>query len=161
MESTKQTDPDCGKEFEKYMFISHLYGMRCAFSAVSSLSTLVVKLLVALLRYTDVIPADKGYYEAGMAAQDGKRYAEAFVFLNHYLDITDAITEGQNEMVDDIDLRGTDFPTNVPLPQSLYTTAEQHEQVRDWILTNAMDRDTNQVKLNYLTDNRTPHVKLH
>ncbi|XP_050421465.1 intraflagellar transport protein 172 homolog [Adelges cooleyi] len=144
MESTKQTDPDCGKEFEKYMFISHLYGMRCAFSPISSLSALVVKHLVALLRYTDVIPADKAYYEAGVAAQDGKRFAEAFVFLNHYLDITDAIAEGQNEMVDDTDLQGTDFPTNVPLPQSLYVLADKHEQVREWILTNAMDRDTHQ-----------------
>jgi len=43
--------------------------MRCAFSDISSLSALVVKLLVALLRYTDIIPADKGYYEAGIAAR--------------------------------------------------------------------------------------------
>lgn len=69
MESTKQTDSECGKEFEKYMFISHLYAMRCAFCDISSLGTLVVKLLVALLRYTDIIPADKGYFEAGIAAQ--------------------------------------------------------------------------------------------
>lgn len=69
MENTKKTDADFGKEFEKYMFISHLYAMRCAICNISSLSSLVVKLLVALLRYTDIIPADKGYYEAGMAAQ--------------------------------------------------------------------------------------------
>lgn len=68
-ESTKQTDLECGKEFERFMFIAHLYAMRCAFRDVSSLSTLVIKLLVALLRYTDVVPADKAYYEAGIAAQ--------------------------------------------------------------------------------------------
>lgn len=68
-ESTKQTDSECGKEFERFMFIAHLYAMRCAFRDVSSLGTLVIKLLVALLRYTDVVPADKAYYEAGIAAQ--------------------------------------------------------------------------------------------
>jgi len=78
--------------------------------------------------------------------QDGKRNAEAFVFLNHYLDLTDAIVDGQNEMIDDTDLQGTDFPTNVPLPQTMYVENEQHEQVREWILTNAMDRDVSQVK---------------
>lgn len=69
-ESTaSQPDTDGRKEFEKYMFISHLYAMRCAFANVSSLGTLVVKVLVALLRYTDIIPADKAYYEAGIAAR--------------------------------------------------------------------------------------------
>ncbi|VVC40970.1 Armadillo-type fold,Tetratricopeptide-like helical domain [Cinara cedri] len=143
-ENVNQTDSDCGTEFEKYMFVSHLYAMRCAFRDISSLGTLVVKILVALLRYTDIIPADKGYYEAGIAAQEGKRNAEAFVFLNHYLDITDAIADGQNEMVDDADLQGTDFPTNIPLPQAMYVDSEHHEQVREWILTNAMDRDISQ-----------------
>jgi len=80
--------------------------------------------------------------------QDGKRNAEAFVFLNHYLDLTDAIVDGQNEMIDDTDLQCTDFPTNVPLPQTMYVENEQHEQVREWILTNAMDRDVSQVKNN-------------
>lgn len=69
MENTKQTESDCSKEFEKYMFVAHMYAMRCAFCNISSLGTLVVKILVALLRYTDIIPADKGYYEAGIAAQ--------------------------------------------------------------------------------------------
>jgi len=77
--------------------------------------------------------------------QEGNRNAEAFVFLNHYLDLTDAIADGQNDMIDDTDLQGTDFPTNVPLPQTMHVENEQHEQVREWILTNAMDRDVSQV----------------
>jgi len=69
MENTNQPNSEIWKEFEKYMFISHLYAMRCAFGEISSLSALVVKLLVALLRYTDIIPADKGYYEAGISVR--------------------------------------------------------------------------------------------
>lgn len=67
------------------------------------------------------------------------------MFLNHYLDVTDAMADGQNEMVDDTDLQGTDFPTNVPLPHTMYVENEQHEQVKEWILTNAMDREASQV----------------
>lgn len=72
------------------------------------------------------------------------------MFLNHYLDITDAIADGQNEMIDDTDLQGTDFPVNVPLPQAMHVGDERHEQVREWILTNAMDRDASQVKTKIL-----------
>ncbi|CAI6353161.1 unnamed protein product [Macrosiphum euphorbiae] len=74
------------------------------------------------------------------------RNAEAFVFLNYYLDFTNAIADGQNDVIDDTDLQGTDFPTNVPLPHTVHVENEQHEQVREWILTNAMDRDVSQVK---------------
>lgn len=69
MRNIDRSDTECGKEFEKYMFVCHLYATRCAISDVSSLAALVVKLLVALLRYTDIVPADKAYYEAGIAAR--------------------------------------------------------------------------------------------
>jgi len=49
-------------------------------------------------------------------------------------------------MIDDTDLQGTDFPTNVPLPQTMYVDNEEHEQVREWILTYAMDREASQVR---------------
>lgn len=69
MRNADRSDTESKKEFEKYMFVCHLYAMRCAFSDVSSLVALVVKLLVALLRYTDIVPADKAYYEAGIATR--------------------------------------------------------------------------------------------
>lgn len=87
MESTTdQPDSDCGKEFEKYMFICHLYAVRCAFGDISSLGTLVVKVLVALLRYTDIIPADKAYYEAGIATRVRTNYTRnrKFKFFRLY-----------------------------------------------------------------------------
>lgn len=56
------------------------------------------------------------------------------------------MVDGQTEMIDDTDLQGTDFPTNVSLSQTMYVDDEQHEQVKEWILTNAMARDISQVK---------------
>jgi intraflagellar transport protein 172 len=102
--------------------------------------------IIKIIYYTKNVPPSRSALNVFVPFQDGNRNAEAFVFLNHYLDITDAIADGQNEMIDDTDLQGTDFPTNVPLPQTMYVENEQHELVREWILTNAMDRDISQVK---------------
>ena len=44
----------------------------------------------------------------------------AFVFLNHYLDLADAIEEQNPESLDNSDIADTDIPTEIPLPDSLY-----------------------------------------
>jgi hypothetical protein len=54
---------------------------------------------VSLLRFCDVIPPDKAFYLAGMACRNNKEYESmAFVLLNHYLDISEAIEEGKEKM---------------------------------------------------------------
>lgn len=53
---------------------------------------------VSLLRFCDVIPPDKAFYLAGMACRNNKEYESmAFVLLNHYLDISEAIEEGKED----------------------------------------------------------------
>ncbi len=44
----------------------------------------------------------------------------AFLFLNHYLDIADAIEEQNADSVDNSVLDGTDIPTEIPLPERAY-----------------------------------------
>ena len=53
------------------------------------------RLAVAMLRYLREVPADRAFYEAGMAckAQGGDGLNMGFVFLNRYLDITEAVEE--------------------------------------------------------------------
>ena len=54
---------------------------------------------VSLLRFCDVIPPDKAFYLAGMACRNNKEYESmAFVLLNHYLDISEAIEEGKEDI---------------------------------------------------------------
>ena len=55
------------KEFNTLLLISHYYSTRSACREVQGLDGLFLKLSVALLRYTDQIPADKAFYEAGVA----------------------------------------------------------------------------------------------
>lgn len=54
------------REFEQYLLISHYLATRAACSRVPQLNAIVAKISVSLLRHTDVIPADRAFYQAGM-----------------------------------------------------------------------------------------------
>lgn len=56
---------DTKVHFRKLLLVAHYYALRAACRQVPSLKSIGVKISTALLRYTDVIPADKAYYEAG------------------------------------------------------------------------------------------------
>lgn len=51
--------------FQTLLLIVHYYAVRCVCRQVQVLKNIGTKISVALLRYTDIIPADKGFYEAG------------------------------------------------------------------------------------------------
>lgn len=129
------------------LLITHYYGLRAACREVQSLGLIRVKLSTALLRYTDIIPADKGFYEAGIDLRGQGRESEAFVFLNHYLDVCDAIEEGEAQLLDHSDLGQTDFPSSIPLPADLYLKDEPrvHDDIREWVLAVSMDQKIDQV----------------
>ena len=81
---------------------------------------LVAKLSTSLLRYTDIIPADKAFYEAGMHCKSVGWENMAFVFFNRFLDLSEAIEEGSTDMIDNSDFTDTDIPFEVPLPEQPY-----------------------------------------
>ena len=65
------------------------------------------------------IPADRAFFQAGVACRDAGDANHAFVFLNRYLDITEAMDEG------DVDSRGlddVDFETEVYMANMLANT---------------------------------------
>lgn len=133
--------------FKTLLLIVHYYAIRSACRQAQSTKSVCVKISVALLRYTDIVPADKAYYEAGTDLRDEGRVTEAFVLLNHYLDICEAIEDGEVQLVDHSDLGQTDFPTNIPIPEQLYLkdSPELHDSVREWILAVSMDQKVDQV----------------
>lgn len=132
-------------EFTTLMQISHYYALRSACRQNKSLQNIVTNISISLLRHTNVIPADKGFYEAGTEAKNVERNSEAFVFLNHYLDIVEAIEEGSIDSIDYSDFSATDFPQEIPLPSSPYLDLQQHEQVKEWVLAVSMDQNIDQV----------------
>uniref|UniRef100_H0ZWS4 Intraflagellar transport protein 172 homolog n=1 Tax=Taeniopygia guttata TaxID=59729 RepID=H0ZWS4_TAEGU len=128
------------EEFERMLLISHYCATRSAMQGLKQLDTVAAQLSISLLRHTDLLPADKAFYEAGMAAKAVSWENMAFVFLNHFLDLSDAIEEGNLDSLDHSDFQQTDIPFEVPLPAHQHVPEEQREEVRDWVLTVSMDQ---------------------
>lgn len=58
-------------EFTTLMQISHYYALRSAARNIKALDNIATNISVSLLRHTDIIPADKGFYEAGVDTKVG------------------------------------------------------------------------------------------
>ncbi|EAL39797.1 AGAP005330-PA [Anopheles gambiae str. PEST] len=146
LRGSDQGEAEVIDRFEQLLVIAHYYATRAACRQAPALQSIAVKISVALLRYTDIIPCDKGYYEAGMDLRGLGRESEAFVILNHYLDVCEAIEEGSGNLVDHSDLSSTDFPSSVPIPAELHLKNELqlHEEIREWVLAVSMDQKVDQ-----------------
>lgn len=135
--------------FEQLLLIAHFYTTRAACRDVAALHSIAVRISIAILRYTELIPIDKAFFEAGMDLRSTNRNSEAFVILNHYLDVCEAIEEGSGNLVDHSDFACTDFPSSVPIPERMHLQHELnlHEEIREWILAISMDQKVNQVRV--------------
>ncbi|XP_056873005.1 intraflagellar transport protein 172 homolog [Takifugu flavidus] len=133
------------EDFDQMLLVAHYYATRSAAKGVEQLVTIATKLSVSLLRHTMLIPADRAFYEAGLACKAVGWENMAFVFLNHFLDLCDAIDEGTLDTMDHSDFSDTDIPFEVPLPTKLCVTDAQREEIRDWVLMVSMDNRLEQV----------------
>uniref|UniRef100_A0A665WJH9 Intraflagellar transport protein 172 homolog n=1 Tax=Echeneis naucrates TaxID=173247 RepID=A0A665WJH9_ECHNA len=133
------------EDFEQMLLIAHYYATRAAAKGVEQLVSVAAKLSVSLLRHTELVPADKAFYEAGLACRTVSWENMAFIFLNHFLDLCDAIDEGSLDTVDHSDFINTDIPFEVPVPTKLCVSDAQREQIRDWVLMVSMDHRLEQV----------------
>ena len=68
---------------------------------------------------------------------------EGFVFLNHCLDVVEAIEEGGD--VDHTDLESTDFPQDVPLPSSPHLSPQELDEIKEWVLAVSVDQSIEMV----------------
>uniref|UniRef100_A0A1A8U1D0 Intraflagellar transport protein 172 homolog n=1 Tax=Nothobranchius furzeri TaxID=105023 RepID=A0A1A8U1D0_NOTFU len=133
------------EDFEQMLLISHYFATRSATKGVEQLMSISAKLSVSLLRHTDLIPADKAFYEAGLACRAVGWKNMAFIFLNHFLDLCDAVDDGTLDTLDHSDFLDTDIPLEVPVPTKLCVFGTQREQIRDWVLMVSMDQRLAQV----------------
>ena len=77
------------RDFEQHLLISHYLATRAAFQGVQQLEALVAKLSTSLLRHSDIVPADKAFYEAGLHCRAVDWENMAFVFSNRFLDLSE------------------------------------------------------------------------
>ena len=83
-----KADPDSDQaldDFKLLLLISHYLAVKAAASSQKALSEVATKVSVSLLRHSDLIPADKNFYEAGIAAKQVGWLNMAFVFLNRFV----------------------------------------------------------------------------
>lgn len=94
MSSTAESGSLHHREFERHLVISHYLATRTAFQDVDQLKTLVAKLSTSLLRHTDILPADKAFYESGLHCKGVGWDNMAFVFYNRFLDLSEVSMTG-------------------------------------------------------------------
>ncbi|XP_033644927.1 intraflagellar transport protein 172 homolog [Asterias rubens] len=143
---TKSSDSNSAQhtEFESMLTICHYCATRSTCMGTQNLEGLAAKLSISLLRHTDIVPADKAFFEAGMHARSQGMLNMAFVFLNRFLDLTEAIEEGSLDMLDNTDFQETDIPFEVPLPERQHVPEDKKEEVKEWVLAVSMDQKVEQ-----------------
>jgi len=100
------------------------------------------KLCTSLLRYCRDIRADKAFLDAGTANRTLGQNDMAFIFFNRYIDLYDAIEDPDNNGIqENADFEGTDIPSpyEISLPEKNLISAEERDQIRDWVLEINMD----------------------
>ncbi|KNC55624.1 intraflagellar transporter 172 [Thecamonas trahens ATCC 50062] len=116
---------------EQYLLLAHLLK--------GDASQLLVRLSFALLRYAHVLPADRLFYEAGAAAIKAGSVASAFVAWNRFVDIADAMRDG--ELVGDTLFDETDVPRDLFIPEesAAFVPHAEVERIRNWVIEKGME----------------------
>jgi len=133
-------------EFFRYLVITHLQLMKQDCQK-HQLKGVLAKLTSCLLRYTKEIRADKAYFDAGTACRTAGQNDAAFIFLNRYIDLYDAIDDPENAGgIDNSEFENTDIPSpfEIPLPEKNIISPEERDQIRDWVLGINMDGSVGQ-----------------
>ena len=135
------------KTFETLLLTAHYF--KCIFAAKNHhLPDLAARMSISLLRFIKILPSDKLFYLAGMDCRARKWLSPAFVYLNRYLDLSDAMLEdGDADLLDNSDFEKTDIPSpaDFDLPEIQYITEDdKRDEVRDWVMAESMDQANEQ-----------------
>eukprot|EP00357_Protocruzia_adherens_P015873 CAMPEP_0115035232 /NCGR_PEP_ID=MMETSP0216-20121206/41287_1 /TAXON_ID=223996 /ORGANISM="Protocruzia adherens, Strain Boccale" /LENGTH=1713 /DNA_ID=CAMNT_0002414595 /DNA_START=1 /DNA_END=5142 /DNA_ORIENTATION=+ len=148
-----QNSPDANtneaQDFQRYLNIAHLANLKFAVQK-AGLSEVYTFICISLVRYTAEIPIDRAYFEAGEACRDAKMINNAFVFLNQYIDLSDAIEDIDGAgLADNTDFVDTDIPSpfEIALPEKNFLEHAKREEIRDWVLETSISGKVEQ-KLN-------------
>lgn len=126
----------------------HLLWMRLC-TDMNALPDIYASICVSLLRYSDLIPADKAFYDAGIASKNLNQKGMAVVFFNRFLDISEEIEnipdnkrESQEEVIvefENADFQDTDIPYKICLPKVNTLSEQEKEDVTTFVLMEAVD----------------------
>lgn len=134
------------EEFRKLYLASH-YIAQAGAARAAGLRELAAMQLTAVLRYVGIVPADRAFYEAGLAWKDAGRLNMSFVMLNRFLDLCDAMDEPDSNaaVIENSDFAETDIPFDFHIPQRPYVSEDMKEDIRNYVLELSMDQGMEQV----------------
>ena len=143
---------DIVEELRRYDRIMHLSAVRRKCEE-AKLNDLVAKQCVALLRYTDVIPVDVSFYNAGTQCKQEDREGMAFVFFNRFVDYTDLIGEEDDDAdIDETEFKATDIPPFAgTVPERSNYDDDTIDEIRDLALEAGMSGTVQKLPLRRCT----------
>ncbi|CUG89196.1 WD40 repeat-containing protein, putative [Bodo saltans] len=141
MRKSGQTDQEVARA-EALRDVVHIYHMQ-KFYSERGFPEYALKNILALPRYAGIIPADKAYYDAGMAAKDAKEDSIAFMYLNRFLDLREKIEDGEPDSsnMDNVDFEVTDFPNKFQLPRQCTIAEGPAEEANKWVLAISIEKN--------------------
>ena len=138
------TDKQMGPDVEDMLMATHYQHMMHV-SRSLGLKDVAAKCAVTLIKYPDQVPADKAFYQAGVMCREQGNTNLAFMLLNRYVDLSEAIDTGDATFMDNTEYQETDLPLNAALPASHYLAEEDaREEVRTWVLSVVTDNSVEQ-----------------
>ena len=140
-------------EAERLQQVVHFAAMRLKLEELG-LGELSARAAVSVLRFVGVTPygaappADRAYFEAGMACKNAGWKGLALVLLNRFIDLYEAIEEGSSadlSAINSVDFNGSGLasPSDYlpgALPRHNFILEKSHEEAKEWVLTTSMDR---------------------
>ena len=132
-------------EIDELLMAVHYQHMYYSTKALG-LKDLAAKCAITLLKYPDILPQDKAFYQAGIACREQGNANIAFMLLNRYVDLAEAIDAQDPSYLDNADYHDTDtIPLQAALPQTQYIRDENtREDVRTWVLSIVTDSSIEQ-----------------
>lgn len=129
------------KEVERLLHVAHYESLHAVCKSKGGVyAEMQQRLATALIRYCDVLPADRVFYEAGQACKAAGKLNQAFVFTNRFLDICDAMEEAEGtSMIENTDFENTDVPFDFNIQDRTFLGEKERDEVRDWVLTLSVD----------------------
>lgn len=130
-------------EFERLLLAVHYAEVRVKLREWK-LEDMAYRVSLTLLRFTDLMPADLAFWEAGCGARDTGDKGAALVLLNRYIDVSEAQEEGERDTLnlEDRECRGSGFlpPGDFPMPPRPFVSHAAREEAKTWVLSTSMDR---------------------
>ena len=124
-------------EFSQVLEVSHLLCLRDFLQEKEEFS-LAARVQFSLLRYVGTIPAYKTFFQTGQALRRVGMDKLAFIVLNVFLDMFEAVEESAVLEISDSDnLQLLDWPNleDLPLPSKNFISENEKDSIRDWLLS--------------------------